>query len=479
MSNIKKSLKWSAIERVCAQAIQLLTMLILGKVLGPEAFGLIAITMIFIAIGQTLVDSGFSSALIRQTEVTEDDYSTAFIFNLIVSMSIYFILYFMASKIAVFFERSELEQIIKVISFSIITNSFIIVQRTKMIINMDFKRLGKITLTSVILSSSVAIIMACQGQGYWALVAQTLISSGTVAVLLFINDRWIPKTGFNMKSFRYLFGFGSKLLLSALLETFYNNLYQILIGKLFTTRELGFFSQGKALTYTVSTSFCQIVQRVSYPALSKIQENEEQLSNQHRLFIEMSAFVFFLITGLIILNSGFLVNTILGKEWAGLDYIICILIAAYSLYPIHAQNLNLLNVKGRSDLFLKLEILKKIIASLILFLTFKFGVIYISIGILLESLIQVYINNIYTKCYSKYQLNEQVKYIIQMVLIVLFSLLIPFIILLNLGENIVTNTFSSLIFIVAYFFLSKLYLHRIGIKIKISRKNIINVEVVR
>ena len=247
MKSTVNSLKWSAIERLATQIIQLIVMLYLARLLGPEAFGLVGMLAIFIAISQVFVDSGFSSALIRHTERTEEDFSTAFYFNIAVSGFCYGVLFFVAPYVAMFYEQSELISLLRVLGVTVIINSFAIVQRAKLTIDMDFKTQAKASLLSVFVSCVAGIWLANTGYGVWALVGQTLSNVVCNVVLLNIYLKWRPTSGFSKSSFDYLFGFGSKLLAAGLLDTVFKNIYQIIIGKQFSANQVGLFSQANQL----------------------------------------------------------------------------------------------------------------------------------------------------------------------------------------------------------------------------------------
>ncbi|WP_265524943.1 oligosaccharide flippase family protein, partial [Providencia rustigianii] len=216
-------LKWSAIERLATQVVQLAVMLVLARMLGPQAFGLIGMLAVFIAVSQVFVDSGLSSALIRKLDRTEEDYSTAFYFNIVIALICYAILYFSAPYIADFYKQPELTSLTRVLSLVVIINALAIIQRTKLSINMDFKTQAKASLAAVIISSLIAFSMAYFGFGVWSLVGQTLSYAAFNAFFLNILHRWLPILSFNTESFRQLFGFGSKLMLSGLIDSIYQN----------------------------------------------------------------------------------------------------------------------------------------------------------------------------------------------------------------------------------------------------------------
>ncbi|WP_105902599.1 lipopolysaccharide biosynthesis protein [Vibrio gangliei] len=400
MSDLQKKttsgLKWSAIERLATQAIQLIIMLVLARMLGPHAFGLIGMLAVFIAVCQVFVDSGFSSALIRKTDRTESDFSTAFYFNIAVSLVCYAALFIGAPYIADFYQQSALIDLTRVLGLTVFINSLSLVQRAKLTIEMDFKTQAKASLASVGISSFVAIFLATNGYGVWALVAQTLSMAACNTLILNVIHPWLPKRSFSMESFRNLFGFGSKLLLSGLLDTIFKNIYQIVIGKQFSAVEVGQFTQANQLSSMPAMTMTTIIQRVTYPMMSQLQHSEDKLEAAYLLTLRLSAVVIFpLMFGLAVVAQP-LINVVLGDSWQQAAALVSILSIGFLLYPIHAINLNLLQVKGRSDLFLKLEIIKKIITTIILVLTIPLGIKAICIGMIIQSYLSLWLNTFYT-----------------------------------------------------------------------------------
>ncbi|QSI20394.1 lipopolysaccharide biosynthesis protein [Proteus mirabilis] len=389
------SLKWSAIERLVTQLVQLIVMLVLARILGPHAFGLIGMLAVFIAVSQVFVDSGLSSALIRKLDRSELDYSTAFYFNIGIALACYTLLYFCAPYISHFYQKPELTPLTRVLALVVIINSFGIIQRTKLSIKMDFKTQAKASLIAVTISSLTAFCLAYYNFGVWSLVAQTLVYAAFNVIFLNILHRWLPMLNFSSESFRHLFGFGSKLMLSGLIDSIYQNIYQIVIGKKFNVLDVGYFTQANQLIQTPSTTMTAIIQRVTYPMLSSIQNDEQKLNSAYLLTLRLSAVVIFPILFGLGTIADPLIPELLGIEWKPAALLASILAIGLLLYPIHAINLNYLQVKGRSDLFLKLEIIKKIIITIILIVTIPYGINAICIGIVIQSYIALFINIYY------------------------------------------------------------------------------------
>ncbi|MBQ4834223.1 lipopolysaccharide biosynthesis protein [Pseudoalteromonas sp. MMG010] len=409
MKSTTNGLKWSAIERLVVQVIQLIVMLYLARLLGPNAFGLVGMLAVFIAISQTFVDSGFSSALIRHTERTEKDFSTAFYFNIGVGVFCYSVLFIAAPYIAVFFEQYELINLLRILGLTVIVNSFAIVQRAKLTIGMDFKTQAKASLISVFVSCGTAIYLANMGYGVWALVGQTLTNALCNVVLLNIYIKWLPTSGFSKTSFDYLFGFGSKLLAAGLLDTIFKNIYQIVIGKQFNANEVGLFTQANQLASVPAITLTSIIQRVTYPMLSNMQNDVGKFEEAYLLTLCIAAVIVFpLIIGLGITAIP-LVAILLGEQWLPAAELLTILCFAFMLYPIHAINLNLLNVKGRSDIFLKLELIKKSVIVCMLLITIPMGIKAMCIGMVVQSYIAFFINSFYTGKFCKLKTAKQLK----------------------------------------------------------------------
>jgi len=389
-------MKWSAVERFSAQGIQFIIQIFLARLLLPNDYGIIAMLTIFIAISQTFVNSGFSNALIRKTDITENDYTTAFLFNIGVGILFYSILYFCSPLIANFYKIPLLSPVTKLLALSVFFNSLCIVQQTILTKKLDFKTQTYISLFTVFIAGTIAIYMAIKGYGAWALAWQVVISAFLRFVLLWIFVGWRPKGKFTRNSFKSLFGFGSKLLASGLLDTIYNNIYLIVIGKIYTSSDLGFYSKAKDFSFYPASSITSIIQRVTYPVLSKIQNENERLRLNYRKILRLSAYIFFpVMVGLSAIADP-LVRLLLTDKWESSIILLQILCFSMMWYPIHAINLNLLQVKGRSDLFLRLEIIKKILLTLMLIATIPFGVIVVCIGQVLNSVIALVINTYYT-----------------------------------------------------------------------------------
>ena len=387
---------WSCVERFSVQGIQFVIMVIMARILLPSDYGMIGMLAIFIAIAQTLIDSGFSNALIQKKDRSEIDYSTVFYFNIAVGIVLYFILFFSSPLIARFYNTPELTGLTRVLALNLFINSLAVVQRAILSIKIDFKTQAKASFSAAIISGIVGIVMAYTGFGVWSLAVQTVLNAFVNTVLLWIFSKWIPLKVFSFESFKKLFTFGSKLLASGLLDTFYRNIYTIVIGKKFASTDLGYFTRADQFAQFPSSNLTGIIQRVTFPVLSEIQDDDERLAHAYRKFLRLSAYMIFpLMTGLAAVAYPF-INCLLTEKWTFTALLLQILCFSYMWYPVHAINLNLLQVKGRSDLFLKLEIYKKIMGIVVLGVTIPLGLVAMCWGTIIASLFSLVINTYYT-----------------------------------------------------------------------------------
>lgn len=395
-SKATKGIIWSSIERFSTQGIQFFIMIIMARLLTPKDYGLIGMVAIFLAVSQSLIDSGFSQALIRKRNRTEIDNSTVFYFNIIVSSILYIILYIVAPFVAEFYNQPELTNVMRVICLGVILNSLAVVQRALLTVKIDFRTQAKASLSAAIFSGCLGILLAYKNFGVWALVIQQLVNLFSNTLLLWILSSWRPKTVFSWHSFKELFTFGSKLLISGLIDTLYRNIYPIVIGKLFNASNLGYYTRAHQFSEFPSSNITGVIQRVTYPVLCGIQDDMKRLETIYRKFLKLSAFIIFpLMIGLSAIARPF-VNIILGIQWAFCGELLQILCFSMMWFPIHAINLNLLQVRGRSDLFLRLEIIKKLLGISVLCITAPWGLIYMCYGQIFNSLVALIINTYYT-----------------------------------------------------------------------------------
>jgi O-antigen/teichoic acid export membrane protein len=391
-----KGMIWSTVERFSTQGIQFVFGIILARLLTPEDYGVIAMLTIFLAVSQTFIDSGFGSAIIRKIDRTEKDMATMFFFNIVMSLVCYAVIFLAAPFISRFYDMPDLVPILRVLALKLIFQAFSTVQVTSVTIKIDFKIQAKISLVCAILSGIIGLVFAFQGFGVWSLVIQTLSSTLLTSLLYTVIVRWHPTCFFSKESFKYLFSYGSKILLSGLLNKIFDNIYALVIGKFYTAAQLGGYSRAERFAQFPSSNLTGILQRVSFPVLSTLQNNPDKLHSSYIKFLNLSAFLVFpLMMGLLALASP-LTYVLLTEKWSGMILFLQILCLSMMWYPVHAINLNLLQVIGRSDLFLKLEIIKKIISLTILCITLPMGLVELCIGQVVSTWISLYINTYYS-----------------------------------------------------------------------------------
>ena len=353
---------WSGIDSIAGQGITFLVGLVLARLLTPQEYGLIGYIAIIIAILNSIVDSGFSNALIRKKDAGEIDYDTTFIFNMALSLLMAGVMIVTAGPVSRFLNEPELVPLIRAMSVIVVINAAAIIQRTTLTKRVDFKTQTKVSLISSAASGAVGIGMALSGMGVWSLVGQQISRQLLNTVFLWAFNRWTPAWRFSWRSFRELFGFGWKLMVSGLLNTIWNEISQIVIGKCYSTATLGQFTRGKQFSDIFSTNMTTVIQRVSFPVLSSVQDEQTRLREGYRKIIKVTMLLSFVLMFGLGAVADSLLYVLVGSQWSEAARYLQILVFSACLYPLHAINLNMLQVAGRSDLFLKLEIVKKIIA---------------------------------------------------------------------------------------------------------------------
>lgn len=391
-----KGLAWSSIQNLANHGIQFLLMLVMARLLGPKEYGIIGLTAVFIAISTTFVDSGFANALIRKKDCTNDDFSTVFVFNLFISVVCYFILFVIAPYAGDFYNEPILCPVLRVLGLMLILHALCAVQNTILTKNIDFKKKTKITISKNIISGLIGLLFAFLGFGVWALVVQSLSASILFSIMLWSTTEWYPNMHFSKKSFKELFDYGSKLLLSSLINTIYKQIYPIVIGKFFSATTLGNFSRARHWANLGSQNLTGILQGVTFPVLAKVQDDDKRLENIYRRMIRTSCFIIFPVMIGMSAVAKPLTLVAIGEKWEFSAYLLQIICFSMMWYPVHALNLNLLQVKGRSDLFLKLEIIKKILGICILCISVPLGIVAMCYFSILSSLIALFINTFYT-----------------------------------------------------------------------------------
>lgn len=391
-----KGVGWSAFDSVLGQGVTFIVGIVLARILSPDEYGLLGLITIFITVMNSIVDSGLSTSLIRKKDVTDTDYSTMFIANLLLSIVMYTVLFFSAPAISSFFERPELVALTRVAGLVIIINALSIVQYTLLSKRIDFKTKTKASFIAAILSGGVGIGMAFTGFGVWALVGQMLSKQFIYTVCLWIMNHWVPRMEFSKQSFHYMWGFGWKLLVSGLISTTWSQVYQMVVGKFYSPATLGQYTRSREYASIFSSNINTIVSRVSFPVLSEIQDDKQRLVAAYRKIITTTMFV----TAVCMISMGAvaepLIYCMIGPQWHQAATFLPFICISLSLIPLHAINLNMLKVQGRSDLFLKLEIYKKLISVVPICLGIFVDIYWMIIGSVFTGFIGYLLNSFYS-----------------------------------------------------------------------------------
>lgn len=415
-----KGLFWKFAEKIGAQGVGFIVSLCLARLLSPSDYGLISLITIFISVSSVLVSSGFGNALIQKKNTDDEYFSSVFYFNIFMSTILYLLLFISAPYIARFYNRMELTSIIRVLSLSLIIYGINNVQQAYVSKTMQFKRFFYSTIIGTILSGFIGVFMAYKGFGVWALVAQQLSNSIVDTTVLWFTVKWRPKLIFSIKKLKELFSFGWNLLMSSLIDTLYNNIYGLLIGKIYNSSTLGLYNRGNQFPMLIISNINAPIQSVLLPALSEEQDNKERLKSMVRRSIVTSSFLIFpMMVGMAAIAKP-LIIILLTEKWIGCVFFLQMSCISLAFWPIHTANLQAINAVGRSDIFLKLEIIKKILGISTLIITIPFGINVMVIAKTVVAFISSIINAFPNKKLLGYSFIEQWKDLIPSLLLSLF-----------------------------------------------------------
>ena len=403
---------WSFGDQLARRGVGIFVTLFLARILAPEDFGLIAMITVFMALGQSLMESGFRQALIRLPVINEVDYSTAFYANIGLGCISYGILFMAAPGVALFFGEARLVDLVRVGSLAIIINSFQVVQVASLSRNINFKAQMQAGVPASIVSGVIAITLAQLGFGVWALIYQSLSSAFVHTSILWWSHGWRPKAGFKLKSARELYRFGGKLFVSGGLDTLFKNIYPLIIAKIFSAPVAGLYFFADRVRELVVSQLLQSIQAVTYPALSKKQMDKGELKINYRRVIKMVIAVYVPTVTVLIMVSPWGFELALSAEWFPAHYYLQMLLAATLLYPINSLNLNILKVLGRSDIFLMLEIFKKAAMVVVILVTSQISVEAMLWGQVIQSLFFYFPNKYYSDRLINYSFYEQFRDVI-------------------------------------------------------------------
>lgn len=406
-NKVLSSLIWKLIERLGTQGIQFIVQIVLARLLLPEEFGLLAIVMVFILLANVFVQSGFNTALIQKKEADEVDFSSILYLSIGIAGILYAVIYFSAPFIASFYKQPLLVPVLRVLSITLFIGAFNSIQNAFVVRNMLFKRLFVSSLSAVIISGIVGIVTAYNGWGVWALVVQHLISKLLNSIILCFTIEWRPKLLFSFKRVKALFSYGSKLLVSALIDTLYRDLRTLIIGRIYSPAILGFYNRGRQFPQFIVANIDSSIQSVMLPTLSAHQDNTKRVKEMMRRAIVSSSFIMFpMMVGMAVVAEP-LVEMVLTDKWLPAVPFLQIFCVSNALIPIHTSNLQAINAMGRSDIFLKLEVIKKIVGLTILLISLPFGVYVIALSSILSSIISSFINAYPNKRLLDYSYKEQ------------------------------------------------------------------------
>lgn len=408
---------WNSIDAVSRYGLSFAISIILARILSPSDYGIIGLTIIFIEVSRSFLDGGFSQALLRKKDCTQEDFSTVFYFNIISGIILYSILFSCSGLISEYFNKPILKDIVKVQGLNIILGSFTIIQQITLQRDLNFKTLAKINLFSTFAGGTIGIILATNGFGAWSLVFMGLINQIISTILLWLLNRWIP-TGFYKKSFTELFMFGNKMLASRLLNVVFDNFSSVIITKFHSFVDFGFYTRADTLRKMPSQLFAGILQNVSLPVLANLQDDPIRLKSSYKNLIQTAMLLNLTVMTGIIITANQLILFLFGQKWLPSVPYLQILCISSLIYPLQSLNLNILSVKGRSDLHLKLEIIKKILLLPVFSLGIFWGIIPMVWGMVLFSIFAYFLNSYYSGKLINYPIWEQLFDIIPSMLIV-------------------------------------------------------------
>lgn len=450
---------WSAVHRFGNMGISFVSNIVLARMLTPEDYGCIGMLAIFIVLSNTFVDGGFGSALIQKKEPTQQDYSTIFWWNIFISVLLYGLLYFSAPFIAEFYHMPLLSSVLRVQGVVLIINSLNIIQTNQLRKQLKFKRLANVTIIAHIIAAVSAIGLAWKGCGVWALVAQQIIANTFISIMLWILNKWLPDFSFSKESFKQLFGFGSFILISNLINTFCNNIQGLLIGRFFSPTTMGYYTQAHRLEAIASQSFSSVVDQVSYPVLSKFQNDNNAMKSVIQKFMVLSSFITFPMMLILILIAKALILFLYGEKWLECVPYFQILCIAGMAMCLQGVLYFAVASKGKSkDLFVW-TIIKRSIGLLAMLVGMSLcGVKGLLLGMVFGSWFLMFSNAYLVSKHIGYMLYQQIKDLLPLLFVSLFAFILTYIISFFLVKNVyVESLIIVLLYLVIYLSLSYLF----------------------
>lgn len=448
---------WRFLERCGAQGVTLIVSIVLARLLDPNVYGTIALVTIFTTIMQIFVDSGMGNALIQKKDADDLDFSSVFYFNIVMCSVLYLIMFFLAPFIAKFYKIPELTAVVRVLSLILVISGVKNVQQAYVSRHLMFKRFFFATLGGTIGAAVIGILMAYYGFGVWALVAQMLFNTTIDTLILWITVKWRPKKMFSMQRLKSLFSYGWKLLISALLDTVYNNIRQLIIGKVYTKSDLAYYNNGKKYPEYLVSNINTAIDSVLLPTMSNEQNHPERVKSMTRRAIKTATFIIMpLMVGFAVCSRQ-LVSLILTDKWLPSVPFMQIFCISFAFYPIHTANLNAIKAMGRSDLFLKLEIIKKSIGVVTIIIAIKFGVMAMAYSMLITSFISQIVNSFPNKKLLNYSYLEQIKDMLPQIILSLVMGTIVYAVTFLKLSSVITLVIQIPVGVIVYWLGSKLF----------------------
>ena len=403
-----KGVGWTATESVLRYGVSFVIGIILARLLSPDDYGLIGILTIFISLFEIIVDGGFINALIRKQNANEIDYCTVFYSNLVLSIVMTGVLFAGAGLIASYFEREELRPLVQVMSGIVIINALSLVQKARLSKELDFKTQTKVSVTAAIISGIIGVFMAYRGYGVWSLVAQQMSNAGLSTLFYWIVNRWIPKLQFSIKSFKEMWNFGWKLTLSGIFNSLSSQLHHVVIGKCFMPSTLGQYTRAFQFGNMFSGNLTSVIQRVSFPVLSTIQDNPVRLKDAYRHVIKTTVFLTFLLMLNLAAVAKPLIVLLIGEKWIDAAHMLQILCFSMMIFPLQALNLSAIQVMGRSDLTLRINIIKNLLIVIPVTVGLLTNIYWMLVADVIKSFLCYYLNAYYSKPLLNYSILEQI-----------------------------------------------------------------------
>lgn len=435
-----KGVFWSAIDHFAGLGINFILSIILARLIAPSSYGVIAMVQVFLSFAQLFIDSGFKEALIQKTDRKEVDFQTTFIFNLVVAIVLYIVIYFAAPWIALFYEEPVLTPLTRVLSLSLIFSSLSITQLVKLTVELDFKTLAKARVAAGILSGTVGVICAYKGLEYWALVVQQVVSTVFTSLFLMLLSRWTPRLKFSLESFKQLFTFGSKLLFTYFITQAYVSLTNLLIGKVYSSSDLAYYNRGFNLSYLIPGSVISIINRVAYPKFCEVQDDRDMLKGQYRKYMRLNVIVIFPLMVILAILSKQIIIILLTERWIEAAQYLSVFCLVYITQPILDTSRKVILAVGRADITAKLTFWTRFVTFGLLIATIKISPLAVAMGLVINNLIEMVCSIICVRKSTSFSIKSQIKDILDIIIATIIAGVATFVV-----SSLISSVLLSLI----------------------------------